>query len=409
MTKQLVLIGTAVMTTLLALVVFWQFRIVVVYMMISLMLAAALRPLVNRLGGKSKKIRVVWIILYLAVFCSFVYLLFLVSERTINEVQLFVQTVSVQDEWRLPVWIENSTLKSALTMRLPIPSKLFEAMTGNQGQLVLPAIFGFSQNIGNIGSDLVVILLLSVYWSISQVHFERLWLSLLPSTQRRQARGIWRKMEPVIGAYIRSQLLLSLLCGLLLGLGYWFLGSPYPVLLGVAGALVCLIPVVGAAFALFPPLLVGLLTSVQISLLTVIYTLAIIIILAIWVRPRLYDRKWDNSILTIILLIALADAFGIIGILLTPPLSIACQILWSRLVSHRHASKAAAQISDLRERQEHIWANIQKMEEPPVPLITSSMERLSLLLEKAEPILQMAILVDSSEVPIDDISQPDEK
>ena len=37
------------MTTLLALVVLWQFRIVVVYVLISLALAAAVRPLVNRL------------------------------------------------------------------------------------------------------------------------------------------------------------------------------------------------------------------------------------------------------------------------------------------------------------------------------------------------------------------------
>ena len=57
MTKQLVRFGTAVMTTLLALVVLWQFRIVVVYVLISLTLAAALRPLVNRLVGRSFVVR----------------------------------------------------------------------------------------------------------------------------------------------------------------------------------------------------------------------------------------------------------------------------------------------------------------------------------------------------------------
>ena len=47
MTKQLVVIGTAVMTTLLALVVLWQFRIVVIYVLISLALAATVRPIVR--------------------------------------------------------------------------------------------------------------------------------------------------------------------------------------------------------------------------------------------------------------------------------------------------------------------------------------------------------------------------
>ena len=72
MTKQIVLFGTAVMTTLLALVVLWQFRIVVVYVLISLALAAALRPLVNRLAGRGIVIRVAWILLYLVVLGSFI-------------------------------------------------------------------------------------------------------------------------------------------------------------------------------------------------------------------------------------------------------------------------------------------------------------------------------------------------
>ena len=36
MTKQIIRFGAAIMTTLLALVVLWQFRIVVVYVLISL-------------------------------------------------------------------------------------------------------------------------------------------------------------------------------------------------------------------------------------------------------------------------------------------------------------------------------------------------------------------------------------
>ena len=47
MTKQVVVIGTAVMTTLLALVVLWQFRIVVIYVLISLALAATVRPILT--------------------------------------------------------------------------------------------------------------------------------------------------------------------------------------------------------------------------------------------------------------------------------------------------------------------------------------------------------------------------
>ena len=396
MTKKLVAFGTAVMTTLLALVVLWQFRIVVVYVLISLMLAAALRPLFNRLAGQGLVVRIAWILLYLAALGGFGFLLFLTGETAIKEIQQLGATVSVQDKWVLPLWLEGSSFQQVVLAQLPSPSKLFEAVTGSQGQLVLPALLGFTQGIGSLVSAVIVILFLSLYWSINQIHFERLWLSLLPSGQRKQARGIWRVVEPDIGAYIRGEVIQSLLAGLLIGLGCWLLGSPYPALLALAGALACLIPVVGVVIAVVPVLMVGLLTSVQLSLFTALFTLVVMIALGVWVKPRLFNRRWDNPILTVVLLIALADAFGFVGIIVAPPISVVCQILWSRLISHRAISGAAAQVSDLKERQSLVWAEINAMDEPPLPLVTSSMERLTHLIEKAEPILQAGLQAEPS-------------
>jgi predicted PurR-regulated permease PerM len=388
MTKQLAGFGAAVMTTLLALVVLWQFRIVVAYALISLTLAAAMRPLAHRLMGRGFVVRAAWILLTLAILGGFVLLLFLAGGAAVDEIEQLSHTLSVQDEWSLPIWLEGSSFQRALVARLPPPSTLFEAVTGDQGQLVLPALLGVTQGIGAVVSGAVVILFLSLYWSVNQIHFERLWLSLLPSGQRKQARGIWRTVEPDIGAYIRGEVVLSLLAGLILGLGFWLLGSPYPALLALAGAVACLIPVVGVALAVLPVLLAGLMTSVQLSLSTTLYALVVLIGLGAWVMPRLFQRRWENPILTVVLLIALADALGLVGIIIAPPVSAVCQILWSRLVSSPAVPGAAARISDLKERQARVWATLQAMDEPPLPLVTSSMERLTRLIEKSEPILQ---------------------
>jgi putative permease len=389
MTKQVVIIATAVMTTLLALIALWQFRIVVIYVLVSLALAATVRPFIIYWSRHGLMKRLVLVAILMVSMGIIGLLLFFTAETAINEIQHLAQTVSVQDKWILPVWLQNSSFQQMLIAQLPSPGKLFEAFTGDQGQLILPAILGFTQSIGDIVSGVLVILFLSIYWSINQVHFERLWLSLLPPAQRKQARGIWRIIEPDLGAYIRSELIQSLLAVLLLGLGYRLLGSPYPILLALAGALAWLIPVVGAPMAVILPLIMGLLTSVQLSLFTVIYTLAVLIILQMWIEPRLFKRKWDNPILTLVILLAMADAFGLVGILVAPPLSAVCQILWSRLVSRPAVSGNAAQISDLKERQSHLWETIRAMDEHPLALVTSSMERLSQLIEKADPILQL--------------------
>ena len=406
MTKQLVGIAAAVMTTFLVLALLWQFQIVVVYLIISLVVAAVLRPLVRRLAGQRLVTSVAWVLLYLAVLASVGFLLFIAAEAAINEIGQLAQTLAVRDVWRLPLWLEGSSFQQTLIGRLPAPSKIFDAVTGDQGQLVLPALLGFTQGMGSIVSAVLVILFLSLYWSINQVHFERLWLSLLPPDRRQRARDVWQTIETDVGAYIHSRIILSLTGGVLLGLGFWLIGSPYPALLALTGALASLIPVVGPILAVITVFLVGLQTSVQISVLTTIYALVVLLALMIWAKPRLFNRKWNNPILTVVLLLAMADAFGLIGIILAPALSIVCQILWNRLVSRRTVVGTAVQVSDLKRRYAAVRDALTAMDGPPQALATSSMERLNQLIEKAEPILQVGPSAAVQSTDLDESMQP---
>jgi len=396
MIKQLVVIGTAVMTTLLALVVLWQFRIVVIYVLVSLAVAATVRPFIQDWIKRRILMRLALAFLYIVSLCIFGFLVFLVGRFVVSDIQQLSQTVSVQGAWILPPWLQGSSIQRSLMLWLPTPDKLFEAITGNQGQFVLPAVLSFTEGIGGILSIVLLVMFLSIYWSSNQIHFERLWLSLLPSELRKQARTVWRTIETDLGAYIRSEIVQSLLAVLFLGLGYWVLGSPFPTLLALIGALAWLIPVVGAPLAVILPLLMGLLTSLSLSLITVLYTLVVLFALQVWVEPRLFKRSWNNPILTLIILLVMADAFGWIGILVAPPLSAVCQILWNLLISNRLAAGAAVQISDLKERQANLWTVIKEFEESPPPLVISSMERLANLLEKAEPILPVVLPAESS-------------
>jgi len=390
MTKRLLMIGIAVMTTLLALVVLWQFRIVVIYVLISLAVAATVRPIARSETRRSFATRLLLILLYVVSLAIFGLLIFLVGRLLIVDLQQLGQKISTQSTWILPSQLEAGLFQQALVGWLPTPDKLFEAIT-SQRQLMLSAVLGFTQGIGGIVSAFLVILFLSIYWGINQNHFERLWLSLLPSEQRTPARDIWRTLERDLGAYIRSEIIQSLLAVMLLGLGYRLLGSPYPALLAVVGAVAWLVPVVGAALAVILPLLLGLLTGGELSLFAVLYTLIVLIALQVWVEPRLFRRKLDNPILTLVILLAMADAFGLLGIIFAPPLSAVCQILWNLLVSNRLAAGNATQVSDLKKRQARLRVAIEAMDELPPPLVISSMERLTDLLEKAEPILPAAL------------------
>jgi predicted PurR-regulated permease PerM len=108
MIKQLVWFGAAVMTTLLALAVLWEFRVVVIYVLVSLVLAAAMRPLVKGWVSRGWAMRFALVMLCLVVLAGLGFLLFLGSVFATREVQQVAQAVSVQDEWRLPVWLKGT-------------------------------------------------------------------------------------------------------------------------------------------------------------------------------------------------------------------------------------------------------------------------------------------------------------
>ena len=87
MTRQLVVIGTAVMTTLLALVVLWQFHIVVIYVLISLALAATVRPIARSESRRNFATRLLLILLYAVSIGLFGLLIFIVGRLLIGDLQ----------------------------------------------------------------------------------------------------------------------------------------------------------------------------------------------------------------------------------------------------------------------------------------------------------------------------------
>jgi predicted PurR-regulated permease PerM len=384
--KRILIIATAIMTTLLGLVALWQFRVVLIYVLLSLVIAATFRPIQRSESRHNLGTRILLILQYLLAVAVLVILVYIVGRFLVHDFQQLAENLSEESAWVLPGWLQNGPLGQYL----PTPDSLFQGIVG-QPVVALTAIMGFSAGIGNVISGLVIALFLSVYWSINQNHFERLWLSLLPANVRKRARFVWRTIEHDLGAYSRSEIIQSVLAVILLGIGYWLLGSPYPTLLAVTGALFWLIPVVGGVLALILPLVIGLLNGPQLAILSVLYTIVILAILQMSVEPRLFKLKQDNPLLTCIIIMAMADAYGLLGVIVAPPIAVIIHTLWRLLVSDRVTPDTVIQVSDLRERQVKLREAIENMPGPPPPLVVSSMERLSGLLDQAEPILQTAI------------------
>lgn len=383
-----------VLAVLTGLYLLWLLRSAALLFVGSLAIAASLRPAISRLTRRGLPRPVAIGGVYLLVFGALTIGLFFAGGGALEEIQRltddFVETYRTMfDEWR-----EGSRAQRAIAARLPAPDDFFNALAAEPGAAMLQSFLGATFSLLALSIDLVIALFLSVYWSIDQIHFERLWLSLLPLERRASARQLWQSVESEVGAYLRSELVQSLAAGLLLWIGYRALGERYPVLLALIGATIWLVPWIGALLAAVAVVLLSLPMlvlehpfSLSIVSLSLAHTLLVLLALEFFVEPRFFNRRRYNSLITAVVIFGMAEVAGWLGILLGAPLAAAIQIAggqWMRLRLEHAGNGASALAYD--ERMASLRDELARTSQPGKE-VASLVDRLSEIVDQAEQVL----------------------
>ncbi len=389
--KRLALYTFLALATLTTVLIMWEFRAAVALFGLSLAIAAAVRPLVDRLAAHRWPRGVALMITYAVCLGSLMALIVILSGPLLTNLQQLAKDMSSGYDQLKVQWSRGGPLQHLLAEQLPAASDLSSAIAGPQADTALQAVLGLTMNSFDLLGQLMIALALSVYWSADQEHFKRLWLSLLPFQARARAREVWQNIEAGFGAYVRSQAIQSVLAVLLLGLGYQALGLPYPVALALIGSIGWLIPWVGVFVAVLPAAGVGLSSSPGLGLLAAALTIGVLAFLEFIVEPRLFRRERFSSLLAVIVLLVLSDAYGLIGILVAPPVAAAIQIvaqqIWrvttrSRVLPPDRSSVAPQSIRVLQTRLAVIQARLAGQPESR-PELDNLVKRLDQLIEQA--------------------------
>jgi predicted PurR-regulated permease PerM len=144
-----------------------------------------------------------------------------------------------------------------------------------------------------------------------------------------------------------------MLAGLLLGMGYSLMGVRYPALFAVWGAIARLIPWFGVVIATLPLFLVEVGSSPLLGFLATAYTIGVLLFLKMIIEPRYFHRQHYSSLLIVTFVVILAEAFGVIGVMLAPLLSVTIQILFQQLYPlsrRRFSPELSEKILELRNR-----------------------------------------------------------
>ena len=353
--KRFALFVALVFAILFGLVLAWRLSNIVLMFVASLVVAATLHAPIECLAARRVPRPLAMLLVYMAVGAGAVGLAaFLFSALGQELVSLSEDLSYIYARLRTQFGVLAQFGPSVFGW-FPTPEQMTTLLTDEPAGELARSLLGAGQNLAGTLSNLALVLILSIYWTADRLRFERLALSLLPVHRRAGARTIWRAIETGLGRYLRSELLQSLLAGALLALFFTLLALHWAVFWALAASLAWLVPLVGGFLVIVPmAVVIWVQSGAPTAVLAVAVTLAVLALLEFVVERRLYTRERGINVLTIMMALVMADAFGLVGLLLAPPVALVVHILLRELASPDAArvarSALAADVAALEAR-----------------------------------------------------------
>ncbi|MGG0716939.1 AI-2E family transporter [Robertmurraya massiliosenegalensis] len=242
-------------------------------------------------------------------------------ERFVANLPTMISTVM---EWITYVQENRTTFPSfvqdaMLSASQDIESKLQENV-GNIANGIL-GVFGVIGGFINIIFGLVLVPFILFYMLKDGHRFAPSVSVFFPRSKKENVLSILKDMDKTIATYIQGQMIVSLIVGILLLIGYLIIGLNYSLVLAVFGMFTNVIPFLGPYIAVIPALLVAVFQDPMMVLYVAIIMLVAQQIEGNIVSPNIMGKTLNIHPLTIIVLILTAGSLvGIVGVIFVIPL-----------------------------------------------------------------------------------------
>jgi predicted PurR-regulated permease PerM len=174
-----------------------------------------------------------------------------------------------------------------------------------------------------------LVIIVCVYLFLSEWHIIRKWmLSQAPLPYRHEVDELYLRVRAIWMAYLRGQILLMLIVGIVFTIAWTIIGLPGALVLGVIAGLFTLVPDVGPFFAVVLAMTVALLqgsrwiplSNIWVMLIVLAVYLVLINIKNLWLRPFIMGRSVNmNEGLILVSILIATILSGILGALLVVP------------------------------------------------------------------------------------------
>jgi predicted PurR-regulated permease PerM len=294
----------------------WKIKILIALVFLGLVLAAAMRPGVERLAERRIPRPLGVAAHYLAIAGAIALLVWLVVPRAIDQVDEAIGGVPTSQQ-ELGQRARNSTgIKHQFFVGLQKRLK----RVPSAGSVVHGAV-----SVGVKALEVMVgiffVLATAAYWIFERERAMTLVLSSVSRKHRRVVRDTWDLIDAKLGAFVRGQMLLIAFVATVLSLCFWAIGVPFWLLLGIFAGVVEIVPVIGPLVAGVVAVGVGLTASWHVALGAGIAVLVVRQFEDYIVIPRVMGHAVGLSpLLVLVSVTAVGLLFGGFYVLLAIPL-----------------------------------------------------------------------------------------
>ena len=317
---------------IIALVILWQFRGILLLVFAAIVLAIALNSLVRRLNRRfevprSRAVLMAMGIVLVVMTLFSVLVLPLFANQFEQLLELVPQGFNRLDSWVAelsnspPEWVPDIVAD----FELPRLSNLIEQFLTFSGQFFGNFVSFFS---GSVVTILQVLLLfvLTIMFLSDPGAYRRLLLRLFPSGYRRRADEILDKCEWSLLCWLGGVSINSLFVATLSFVGLVVLQVPYPFANAMLAGLFNFIPNIGPALSAIFPIIVALSQSFGSAIGVVILYVVIQNLESYWFSPMMMQKR--VSLLpaaTLVVQLFFANFLGPVGLILALPLAVVCK------------------------------------------------------------------------------------
>jgi len=321
-----------VIVVLLAIGFLYFIRDIIAIVFVAIIVAAALSPIVDRLTKWRVPRTVSIILIYLLVLGILGGIVYFILPPMI------VQLKQLADN--LPTYFTTfadllkNLREGSLSGLLSTSQDTLNSLSNFLGQIA-NNLFTTTVGFFSGAAALVMVFILTLYFLIDENGIKKFIVSLFPIRQKSQLIAIANKMGFKLGGWLRGQLLLGIVVGIVVYVGMLIIRMPYALTLGILAGALEIIPVMGPIIAAIPAILIAFTISPATALIVTIFYILVQELENKLLVPKIMQYTVGlNPVTTIIIILIGAKLMGILGILLAVPAASVIYVIleeWPRL------------------------------------------------------------------------------